>query len=96
MRGFQDVIKAPIIVTGCDHMVDARASGKGVNMTPRNFTLTAAIIFAIIALVQLARAIFGWPVTIDTYAMPLWLSWVAFIVATGLSYFGWKAYAAGT
>ena len=67
-----------------------------VNMTSRNFSLTAAIIFTIIALVQLARAIFGWPVTIDTYAVPLWLSWVAFIVAGGLSYFGWKAYAAGT
>ena len=67
-----------------------------VNMTPRNFSLTAAIIFAVIALVQLARAVFGWPVTIDTYAIPLWFSWVAFIVAAGLSYFGWKAYAAGT
>ena len=67
-----------------------------VNVTPRNFSLTAAMIFAIIAVVQLGRAIFGWPVTIDTYAVPLWFSWVAFIVATGLSYFGWKAYAAGT
>jgi hypothetical protein len=28
--------------------------------------------------------------------VPLWFSWVAFIVATGLSYFGCKAYAAGT
>ena len=67
-----------------------------VNMTPRNFSLTAAIIFAIIAFVQLARATFGWPVMIDTYTVPLWFSWVAFIVAAGLSYFGWKAYAAGT
>jgi len=65
-------------------------------MTPRNFSLTAAIIFAIIALAQLARAVFGWPVTIDTYAVPLWLSWVAFIVAAGLAYFGWQAYAVGT
>ena len=65
-------------------------------MTPRSFSLTAAIIFAIIAVVQLVRAIFGWPVTIDNYAVPQWLSWVAFIVAAGLSYFGWKAYAAGT
>ena len=65
-------------------------------MTPRNFSLTATIIFAVIALVQLARAMFGWEVTIDTYAVPLWLSWVAFIVAGGLSCFGWRAYAAGT
>ena len=69
---------------------------KEVDMTPRNFSLTAAIIFAVIALVQLARAVFGWPVTIDTYAVPLWPSWAAFFIAAGLSYFGWKAYAAGT
>ena len=65
-------------------------------MTPRNFSLTAAIIFAVIALVQLARAIFGWPVTIDAYAVPLWFSWATFIVAAGLSYCGWKAYVVGT
>ncbi len=65
-------------------------------MTPRNFSLTAAIVFAIIALVQLTRAVFGWEVMINAYALPLWLSWVAFIVAAGLSCFGWKAYAAGT
>ena len=65
-------------------------------MTSRNFSLTAAIIFAVIALVQLARAVFGWEVTINAYTVPLWFSWVAFIVAGGLSYFGWKAYAAGT
>ena len=65
-------------------------------MTARNFSLTAAIVFAVIALVQLARAVFGWEVTINAYAVPLWFSWVAFIVAGGLSYFGWKAYAAGT
>ena len=65
-------------------------------MTPRNFSLTAAIIFAVIALVHLARAVFGWEVTINAYTVPLWFSWVAFIVAGGLSYFGWKAYDIGT
>ena len=65
-------------------------------MTARNFSLTAAIIFGIIAFVQLARAVLGWPVTIDSFAVPLWFSWAACIGAAGLSYFGWKAYAAGT
>ena len=63
-------------------------------MTSRNFSLTAAIVFAVIALVQLARAFFGWSVTVDAYALPQWLSWAGFIIAAGLSYFGWKAYAA--
>jgi hypothetical protein len=94
--GFQPVIKEPIMAAGCDRLVGAQASGKGVNMTPRNFSLTAAIIFAVIALMQLARAVFGWPVTVDTYTVPLWPSWVAFFIAAGLAYFGWKAYAADT
>ena len=42
-------------------------------MTPRNFSFTATIIFAVIALVQLGRAFFGWPVMIDAYAVPLWV-----------------------
>ncbi len=63
-------------------------------MTSRNFALTAAIVFAVIALVQLARAVFGVGMTVDVYAVPQWLSWAAFFIAAGLSYFGWKAYAA--
>ena len=63
-------------------------------MTSRNFALTAAVVFAVIALVQLARAVFGVGMMIDIYPVPQWMSWVAFFVAAGLSYFGWKAYAA--
>ena len=61
-------------------------------MSPQIYSLIAAIIFAIVALVQLARAVFGWPVMINTFAVPLWASWVAFIVAASLAYFGWQAY----
>jgi hypothetical protein len=96
MPGFQDVIKSPILTVGATARSHPNLRKREVNMTARNFSLTAGIIFAVIALVQLARAVFGWPVTIDTYAVPLWFSWVAFVVAAGLSYFGWKAYAVGT
>ena len=65
-------------------------------MTPRMFSLTGSIIFAIISILQLARAFFGWPVTIDGYDVPLWVSWITFIVASGLSHVGWKAYASDT
>jgi hypothetical protein len=65
-------------------------------MTPRTFSLTAAIVFAAIGLGQLARAVFGWEVTVNAYTVPLWPSWAAFFIAAGLAYFGWKAYAAGT
>jgi hypothetical protein len=48
-----------------------------------------ALIFAIIALLQLARAASGWPITVGTsISIPQWASWVACIVAAGLAWLG--------
>jgi hypothetical protein len=35
-------------------------------MTAKNYSRLAALIFAIVAVVQLARAVSGWPVTVGT------------------------------
>jgi hypothetical protein len=50
-----------------------------------------AVIFAAVALLQLIRAIAGWPVTIGGTVLPLWPSWIAFVVAAGLAWLGFKA-----
>jgi hypothetical protein len=47
--------------------------------------------FALIALLQLMRAIQGWPVTLGETTMPLWPSWIAFIVAALLAWMGLAA-----
>ena len=60
-------------------------------MTPKSYAQLAAIIFAIIAVLQLVRAIGGWPVTIGTISMPLWPSWIACIVAAALAWLGFSA-----
>lgn len=45
------------------------------------FTLLAALIFAVIALIHLLRLIFGWVVTIVGADVPMWGSVVALVIS---------------
>lgn len=61
-------------------------------MTAKNFSLLAALIFAVVAVLQLIRAVSGAPVTIGTaISIPLWASWVACVVAAILAWSGFAA-----
>jgi hypothetical protein len=57
-------------------------------MDQKTFVLLAGIIFAIVAVCHLLRIFMGWPIVVDTWTVPMWLSWIALVVAGGLSYFG--------
>ncbi len=57
-------------------------------MNQKQYSLVAAIIFAIFALAHLVRVTFDWSVSIGGWSAPMWLSWVAAVVAAGLSYYG--------
>ena len=54
------------------------------------FTLAAVAVFSIIALVQLLRLLMGVEVTIEGFALPLWASGVAVVVAAGLAVTVWR------
>ncbi len=47
-------------------------------MNPQRYALIVAIVFAAIAVLQLARAVLGWPVAVTTpwgtVMIPVWLS----------------------
>jgi hypothetical protein len=61
-------------------------------MTAKNFSLLAAAIFAIVAVLQFARAVSGAPVSIgSTISIPVWASWIACIVAAALAWLGFSA-----
>ena len=61
-------------------------------MAPKNYSLLAGLIFGVVALLQFARAISGWPMTINgTISVPVWASWIACIVAGSLAYLGLQA-----
>jgi hypothetical protein len=60
-------------------------------MNPRNYALLAAIVFAIVAMLQLLRAVGGWPLTIATTSVPLSASWIAGALAGVLAILGFAA-----
>ena len=52
-------------------------------------TITVAI-FTIIAVLHLARIVYGWEAMIGGWEMPMWVSWLTVLVAGGLAVKGWK------
>jgi hypothetical protein len=56
-----------------------------------NYSRLAGVIFGVVAILQLWRALAGWPVTIGQTAIPVWASWVAFVIAGGLAWIGISA-----
>ena len=60
-------------------------------MVASNYSLLSAFIFTLVAALQLVRALKGWPVTVGTTSIPLWVSWVACVVAAILAWLGFAA-----
>jgi len=55
-------------------------------MTDKTFHLIVGLVFAVVALVQALRLVMGWSVVIGGWNAPMWISWIAIIVAGGLSF----------
>jgi hypothetical protein len=60
-------------------------------MTAKNYSLLAAVIFTIVAILQLSRAVMNVQVMVGSHTMPAWPSWIAFCVAGGLAWLGFSA-----
>jgi hypothetical protein len=54
-------------------------------MSRRAYLLVTAIIFSLVALLHLARIVFGWSAVIGGWSVPMWLSWIALIVTGALA-----------
>ena len=60
-------------------------------MNAPRYARLAGAIFAVISLLQLARAVAGWPVTVGDVTMPVWPSWAAYAIAGALAWLGFTA-----
>jgi hypothetical protein len=59
-------------------------------MPRRAYLLVSAVIFSLVALLHLARIVFGWSAMIGGWSLPMWLNWVGIIVAGALTYFAFR------
>jgi hypothetical protein len=53
-------------------------------------TIVAIVLLSLIAILQLARLILGWEVSVNGVAIPTWVSGVAFVVAGGVAVMLWR------
>ena len=60
-------------------------------MTAAQYSLLAALVFALVAILQLVRAVAGVPITAGQTSIPIWVGWVACIVAIILAWLGYSA-----
>lgn len=56
----------------------------------RNYVMVSSVVFALVALVQLVRALAGFPVQIGPYAVPVIASWLIAIAAGALAFWGMR------
>ena len=54
------------------------------------FSITAIIVFLLVALLQLIRVILGWEVTVNGIFIPTWASAIACVVAAMLAIMLWR------
>jgi hypothetical protein len=54
------------------------------------FTVTASIVFAFIAVAQLARFILAWPVVVNGVSIPVWVSAGVAVFAALLAVMVWR------
>jgi hypothetical protein len=60
-------------------------------MTAKSYSGLAAMVFTVVAALQLARAIQGLNVSIGAVQVPILASWAAFVVAGALALLGFMA-----
>ena len=60
-------------------------------MTATQYSLLVALIFSLVAVLQIVRAVTRLPITIGQTSIPLWASWLAGGVAIILAWLGYAA-----
>ncbi|HEU0085455.1 MAG TPA: hypothetical protein VFQ59_00655 [Candidatus Paceibacterota bacterium] len=57
-------------------------------MNKKTYYYTVSVIFSIIALLHLLRALYGWETEVAGVIIPIWFSWVAVALAGYLAFRG--------
>ena len=57
-------------------------------MKMRPYVLASGVLFLVVGLVHLLRAVEGWPAMIGGWAVPLWISGLAFVLSEALACWG--------
>ena len=58
---------------------------------PSKYVVVSGVLFGVIAVVQAVRALNQWPVHVGGFGVPVWVSWVAMVVAGSLCVWAFRS-----
>ena len=58
---------------------------------PSKYAVVSGVLFGVVAVLQAMRALNQWPVLIAGFDVPIWVSWVAVVVAGGLCVWAFRS-----
>jgi hypothetical protein len=68
---------------------DAKCTTKAEGaMNQKAFSLTAGVVFLLIALGHVLRIVLGWSFMVQDFSVPMWASWIAVVIIGYLAYEG--------
>ncbi len=59
-------------------------------MNQKTFSLVTSVIFLLIALVHALRLALGWHAVLNTWAVPMWVSWAGLVLTLYLASTGFR------
>lgn len=59
-------------------------------MNNKIYLRTISFVFLVIAVLHLFRLVDGWEAVINNYTLPMWISWVAVLIAGFLAFRGYQ------
>lgn len=55
------------------------------------YVVVSGAVFGVIAVLQAVRALYQWPVHVGTREIPVWVSWIAMVVAGSLCVWAFRS-----
>jgi hypothetical protein len=56
-----------------------------------SYAVVSGLVFGVVSVAHIARAFAALPVQLGTYAVPVWVSWAAAVVAGGLCVWAFRS-----
>ena len=60
-------------------------------MSQNNYCLVSGVFFSFVAVAHLLRIVFGLPLQVDAYAVPMLFSWFGFVAPALLAFWAFRA-----
>ena len=59
-------------------------------MRHKNYCTVSGVLFSLVALAHLLRVVLVMPIQVDEYVVPMFVSWVGFVVPAGLAFWAFR------